>query len=84
MPLLGAVTGGAPPTKVKVPDLTPTACSQEGTLWGGGGFILSHSAVGGSIPSIIFQTKCTSVWRCILLGADNEIRVFEPLAITGL
>ena len=35
MPLLGAVTGGAPPTKVKVPDLTPTACSKEGTLWGG-------------------------------------------------
>ena len=40
--------------------------------------------VGGSIPSIIFQTKCTSVWRCILLGADDEIRIFESLAITGL
>ena len=40
--------------------------------------------VGGSIPSVIFQTKCTSVWRCILLGADDEIRVFEPLAITWL
>ena len=30
--------------------------------------------VGGSIPSVIFQTKCTSVWRCILLGADGGSR----------
>ena len=46
--------------------------------------VISLEKVGGSIPSVIFQTKCTSVWRCILLGADDEIRVFNPLAITGV
>ena len=37
---------------------------------------IAFGKVGGSIPSIIFQTKCTPVRRCILLGADGQIRSF--------
>ena len=37
--------------------------------------MIVREKVGGSIPSVIFQTKCTSVWRCILLGADSGSRI---------
>ena len=50
----------------------------------GGGFDLSHSAVGGSPPSGLIPTENALRLEGVSIGADDEIHVFEPLAITGL
>ena len=46
--------------------------------------LISLEAVGGSPPVVAAPSKIHHLSVVPLPGADNEIRVFEPLAITGI
>ena len=53
-------------------------------MGGGGGFDLSHSAVGGSPPSGLIPTENALRLEGVSIGADDGIRVLESLANIGL